>query len=78
MSEIPRSFWREVPCGHPPDPIAMRVETCGGCTGAHWVCHCGWGLDPAEAVGHPPEAPGPIVPCAKCGCFVALPLLVSP
>lgn len=66
--QIPRDFWREVPCGHPPDPVAAVID--GG-----YVCHCGWVLDPDDLglPEKPPEAPGPIVNCSKCGCYVALP-----
>lgn len=66
---IPLSFWREVPCGHPPEPVAMRTP------GARWVCHCGWLLEPERAIsdGIDDGAPGPLVPCAKCGCYVAIP-----
>lgn len=71
---IPDSFWREVPCGHPPDPVAVLITDCGGCTGTHWVCHCGTTLDADEAIsdGRAEGAPGPIVPCTNCGCAVAL------
>lgn len=66
--ETPREYWREVPCGHPPDPVAMFGE--GGP-----VCHCGCGLEVATALPiQPPGAPGPIVNCQKCGCYVAIPL----
>lgn len=71
--DVPRDFWREIPCGHPDDPVAAMVN-CAGCSGGHWVCHCGWQLDVSEALSErPPEAPGPIVPCSKCGCYVAVP-----
>lgn len=63
----PDSFWREVPCGHPQDPVAWW-----GAEGP--FCHCGGGLDLKDALPEqPPEAPGPIVPCDKCGCFPAIP-----
>ena len=63
---IPDDFWREVPCGHPPDPVAARVDH-------GWTCHCGGGLDPKDAIsdGTVEGAPGPIVACGKCGCHVA-------
>jgi hypothetical protein len=68
INPIPRDYWREVPCGHPPDPVAMF--------GAHGepVCHCGCILD-GEATSPEvvPEAPGPIVYCQSCGCHVAVP-----
>jgi hypothetical protein len=71
--EIPRDFWREIPCGHPPDPVAA-FASCAGCSAGHWVCHCGWQLNVAEALPERlPEAPGPIVLCGKCGCYVAVP-----
>jgi hypothetical protein len=64
--EIPRDFWREVPCGHPPDPVAAF-------NGEQWVCHCGHivGCDSVsvdEVSGHR------IFPCGKCGCYVGVPL----
>jgi hypothetical protein len=67
--EIPDDYWRRVPCGHPPDPVAMYGDE------GRPVCHCGVLLDPA-ATGDfpvPSEAPGPIVPCQACGCYVAIP-----
>lgn len=59
-----------VPCGHPPDPVAEVLSD-------GWRCHCGWaGLDWREAVtdGKAEGAPGPIVPCRQCGCYVACPI----
>lgn len=67
MSRPPDDFWRRVPCGHPQKPIAWRADD------GHWVCHCGWGLDPAESFDVI-EGVGPIVACSKCGCFPALPV----
>lgn len=65
---IPDSYWREVPCGHPPDPVAMYNPE------GHPVCHCGRGLDSSAALPDTPfGAPGPIVSCDKCGCYVAVP-----
>lgn len=62
---IPRDFWREVPCGHPQDPIAAVAPD------GHLVCHCGWGLDDALPFD---EIEGrKIVACGKCGCYPALP-----
>jgi hypothetical protein len=69
-SEIPRSYWREVPCGHPPDPVRNPEGVP--------ICHCGWGLDDARACEPVPEAPGPIVNCDKCGCYVAIPPAAVP
>lgn len=67
--DVPREFWREVPCGHPQDPVAALSAD-----GTRAVCHCGCSLDRAQALSEqPPEAPGPIVPCSKCGCYVAVP-----
>lgn len=68
-AEIPPEFWREVPCGHPPDPVAALTPA------GRWTCHCARALDPADAIsdGQKEGAPGPIVPCGKCGCFVAIP-----
>lgn len=63
----PRDWWRNVPCGHPSDPVAWRMPD------GHFVCHCGCLLNPDHAFDEPAEAPGPIVPCSKCGCYVALP-----
>lgn len=65
---IPREFWREVPCGHPPDPVAaVTVEG--------RVCHCGQFLDDRPVIGHVP--PGDLVYCLGCGCHVALPRLTE-
>ena len=61
----PADFWREVPCGHPTDPVAWA-----GPDG--YVCHCGCLLDGKQGQ-HVPEAPGPVVLCSKCGCHVACP-----
>ena len=59
-------YWRDIPCGHPPDPIAA-LDFDG-----HPVCHCGWRLNPED--GHSVEsAPGRIVQCSGCGCHVAVP-----
>lgn len=63
---IPRSYWREAPCGHPPDPVAMYGR------GGEPVCHCGCILDQQDGI-EVEEAPGPIVLCSKCGCHVAIP-----
>lgn len=65
----PHDWWRNVPCGHPPDPIAWQLPD------GYYVCHCGCTLDPEHAIddGVDADAPGPIVPCSKCGCHVALP-----
>lgn len=64
---IPHGFWRALPCGHPPDPVAVWFD-------GEPVCHCGDRLRLDEALPiKPPEAPGPIVPCGKCGCHVAVP-----
>ncbi len=69
LPEIPENYWRDIPCGHPPDPVAMYGSE------GHPVCHCGCILDPADSAGlpQPPEAPGAIVNCQKCGCYVAIP-----
>lgn len=64
---IPDDYWREVPCGHPPDPVAMY-----GSEGKP-ICHCGCLLEVSHALPAPEEAPGPIVNCQKCGCYVAIP-----
>lgn len=71
---IPRDFWREVPCGHPPDPIAMFVVVERVDHDSYWVCHCGNALNPMESISDGVEegAPGPIVTCSDCGCHVAL------
>ncbi len=55
-------------CGHPPDPVAEWRD------GRPW-CHCGAVLDRTRGMPMhtPPEAPGPLVPCANCGCYVAVP-----
>jgi hypothetical protein len=63
---IPDGYWREVPCGHPPDPVALYTAD------GHAVCHCGCGLDVED--GHKIEgAPGLVQQCGKCGCHVAVP-----
>lgn len=65
---IPRDYWREVPCGHPPDPVAMYGRD------GEPVCHCGTLLDQRKGIevkGAP--APGPVVQCQSCGCGVAIP-----
>lgn len=67
VPEIPREYWREVPCGHPAEPVAMY-------NAERWpVCHCGQLLDTAGLLPAPPEAPGPLSHCQKCGCHVAIP-----
>lgn len=68
----PRDWWRNVPCGHPPDPIAWLLPN------GIYTCHCGHGLEATDAISEGGEegAPGPIVPCSKCGCYVALPASV--
>ena len=49
-------FWREVPCGHPPDPVATLTPS------GFLVCHCGWLVEPG----------GPLIQqCPGCGCHVA-------
>jgi hypothetical protein len=60
----PDSFWREVPCGHPPDPVAW-VNPDGSA-----ICHCGWQLARGEA--HIRFDDSQIVSCGKCGCYVAI------
>lgn len=69
---IPDSYWREVPCGHPNDPVAMRAAD------GRPVCHCGNGLDIERAIDAPYEAPGPVVHCDKCGCYIAIPPGTAP
>jgi len=65
---IPDAFWREVPCGHPSDPVAMWTLD------GHPVCHCGCIVDRANGpILETPEAPGPIYACQKCGCAVVVP-----
>jgi hypothetical protein len=64
--DIPRTYWREVPCGHPPDPVAVVTED-----GA--ICHCGWLLDQRITSFDVPGAPGPVRTCERCGCHVACP-----
>jgi len=62
---IPDSYWRDVPCGHPADPVAMWSDD------GRAVCHCGWKLDPEDGV-EIGGAPGPVVNCSRCGCHVAV------
>lgn len=69
---IPDDFWREVPCGHPPDPVAMWTDD------GEPICHCGHGLKDASVALDPEAAaeagaPGPVVLCSKCGCHPAIP-----
>lgn len=65
---IPDDYWREVPCGHPPDPVALWTLD------GHAVCHCGTVLNPADLIdGKFEDLPGPIVHCQKCGCYMAIP-----
>lgn len=64
---VPADFWREVPCGHPADPVAWV-----GPDGP--VCHCGRMLSAEPTIDHTDDLRHwPIVPCAKCGCYVAVP-----
>lgn len=67
---VPREFWRDIPCGHPQDPVAAQVEQ-------GWACHCGWLLD-TESTREVEGAPGPVVICDKCCCHVAIPDLRHP
>jgi hypothetical protein len=72
-SDVPRDYWTGVPCGHPPDPVALWVWT-GHSHLSCPVCHCGWALTLQNALPDRPEgASGPIVPCVQCGCYVAVP-----
>jgi hypothetical protein len=69
---IPDAYWTGTPCGHPPDPVALRN------TEGDPMCHCGWGLGRVADLGREVEgAPGPVVPCGKCGCYVAVPPVVQ-
>lgn len=69
---IPDSYWREVPCGHPPDPVAIRNAQ------GTAVCHCGRGLALVGDSGLNIEgAPGEVFHCDKCGCHVAVPSATS-
>jgi hypothetical protein len=63
----PRPFFNGTGCGHPPDPVALLGPE------GHWVCHCGWILDPDEGLTIE-GAPGPVVACSRCGCGVAVPV----
>lgn len=63
---IPASFWRTLPCGHPPDPVAVRIN-------GEFVCHCGQALDPDRHGMIVDGAPGRVVQCATCGCHPACP-----
>jgi hypothetical protein len=63
-SRPPDDWWRPVPCGHPPDPVAWLCE--GG-----WACHCGKSLDPARK-SMVIDAYD-IVQCGGCGCAVGIP-----
>lgn len=71
----PREFWREVPCGHPPDPIAWMGDDHAP------ICHCGCILDgsplPDDCVDLPPEIEF-VIPCGKCGCAVGIPRKATP
>ncbi len=59
----PDSFWREVPCGHPPEPVAW-LSPSGP------VCHCGCGLDTTNVMQL--NDGRQLVPCGKCGCYVSI------
>ena len=61
---IPQNFWRGIPCGHPPDPVAMRNQQ------GKWVCHCGMLADEFSAMEEP--GIGKLVQCYGCGCHVLL------
>jgi hypothetical protein len=62
----PDDFWREVPCGHPPEPMAWI-----GADGP--FCHCGGGLDESRALPLPADARvAALIPCDKCGCVVGV------
>jgi hypothetical protein len=64
----PDEFWREVPCGHPRDPMAWQNPE------GMFFCHCGLILSLAEALDCDMiDAPIPVVPCTKCGCHVGIP-----
>ena len=63
---IPLDYWRSVPCGHAPDPVAMR-DLLG-----RPICHCGVLLDAVAGV-HIEGAPGPVHHCPRCDCYVAVP-----
>lgn len=58
-------FWREVPCGHPPDPVAIWSD-------GHLACHCGRILDDETPITR--VDPYDIVSCQKCGCHVGVPI----
>lgn len=75
-SAIPDDFWRHVPCGHPPDPVARWQEkSFVGIRNYVLLCHCGRVLDPQHTLPiEPVGAPGPIVGCDNCGCAVAVPV----
>lgn len=74
MSAPPPEFWRETPCGHPPDPVAWVGDD------QLPICHCGCFLDgsplPDGMVDLPPEIEF-VIPCGKCGCAVGIPQRTS-
>jgi hypothetical protein len=59
----PDDWWRGVPCGHPPDPVAWIIE-------GKPTCHCGWYIGDAAPCGS--HVDGTIVPCQQCGCHVLI------
>lgn len=63
-SKPPLEFWREVPCGHPPNPVACRTESV-------LVCHCGQFLDFNHGRWLRQRL---VASCDNCGCLVAHPL----
>jgi hypothetical protein len=69
----PRGFWREVPCGHPKNPVAAI-----GPDGP--VCHCGLILNPKNSMDllDPVDGISEIVPCSQCGCGVGIPPAPGP
>lgn len=72
---LPDDYWSHVPCGHPQEPVAkwLRYQWLGT-THDVALCHCGRVLSPED--GHAiEEAPGPVVGCDNCGCYVAVPPL---
>lgn len=66
-STPPLSWWRNMPCGHPPEPVAWWIVPDGP------TCHCGRILDSTAGYEDPASgAPGPLVRCGECDCRVAI------
>lgn len=52
-----------VPCGHPPEPQALRID-------GYYVCHCGQVLEPESAQPH--SFGRAFAWCSRCDCHVQI------